>query len=91
MRYEVKSVIFGRKPRLDGDEFKCAFFKLYNSSNPLQDEFPSQELDFPNIEKVEIRNLAVDYYLEGNDLIIENISAITITQDKNTLSLSVEK
>jgi hypothetical protein len=91
-RYEAKSVVFGRKPRVEGDEFKCAFFKIYSIDNPLKNEsFPEKELDFPNTEKVEIRGIDVDYYLEGNDLVIDNITAITITQKENTVFLSVEK
>lgn len=91
MRYEGKSVVFGRKPRLEGSEFKTAFFKIYSKVKPLDEDFPEQELDFPNIEKIEMRNQDIDYYLEGNDLVIDNINAINIDQTSNTLKIRVEK
>jgi hypothetical protein len=91
MRYECKSVVFGRKPRKEGNEFKTAFFKIFSKNKPLNEEFPEKELDFPNIEKVEVRNENLDYYLEGNDLVIDHISAININQTSNTLKLRIEK
>lgn len=91
MRYEGKSVVFGRKPRAEESEFKTAFFKIYSKVKPLDEDFPEQELDFPNIEKIEMRNEDLDYYLEGNDLVIDNISAINIDQTSNTLKIRVEK
>lgn len=92
MKYIAKSVIFGRKPRVQGDDFKSAFFKIYDCLDPLQSaDFPVKELDFPNIEKVEIQSIDLDYYLEGNDLVIDGIAGIIITQHGTVLSLSVEK
>jgi hypothetical protein len=91
MEYQTKSVVFGRKPRQEGCEFKTAFFKLYNSAKPLEHEFPDKELDFRDVEKVELRNEDLDYYLEGNDLVMDNIKSITIDQKGNTLHVKVKK
>lgn len=92
MKYSTKSVVFGRKPRQEGADFKTAFFKLYNTADPLgTDEFPTQELDFANVEKVVLEGEDVQYYLEGNDLVIQNISAISITQDGSVVTVQTEK
>ena len=91
MRYEAKSVVFGRKPREEGSEFKTAFFKVYSQIKPLEGAFPEQEIDFKNIEKIEIRGEDLDYFLEGNDLVLDNINAINIDQTSNTLKIRVEK
>jgi hypothetical protein len=92
MNYKAKSVVFGRKPRRDGDDFKSAFFKLYDILDPLgQERFPIEELDFSNIEKVELRGENLDYFLEGNDLVIDNISEVIITQDGTKLLIQTKK
>ena len=90
MKYEAKSVIFGRKPREEGCEFKTAFFRLFDTEEPFSAEFPKDEIDFKNIEKVEMKSQDVDYYLEGNDLVIKGITAINIDQEGKVLKISVE-
>jgi hypothetical protein len=90
MKYEAKSVVFGRKPRQNPDEFKTAFFKLYAAANPLEtDAFPSHELDFSNTEKVVVVSPMLSYYLEGNDLVFDNTSEITIEQDGTVVTITV--
>ncbi len=94
MEYKAKSLVFGRMPRKEGADFKTAFFKLYDKENPMSIEissgFPSQELEFPNIEKINILNSNLEYYLEGNDLVFNKISSIKIVQDENNLTISVK-
>jgi hypothetical protein len=90
MKYEAKSVVFGRKPRQNPDEFKTAFFKLYGATAPLEtEEFPLHELDFPNTEKVIVVSPNISYYLEGNDLVFDAISEVTIDQDETTVTITV--
>lgn len=95
MKYEAKSVVFGRKPRGEGKEFKTAFFKIYGKVNPMSSEvmsdFPLEELDFENIEKVVMKNQDIEYYLEGNDIVFDNITSVNIEQDGTVLNVSVER
>lgn len=95
MKYEAKSVVFGRMPRKDGNEFKTAFFKIYDKPNPMSPEvmadFPAEELEFPNVEKVEITNPGLEYFLEGNDLVFDNISSIEIEENGTSLKVIVTK
>ncbi len=93
MRYEVKSVIFGRRPRKNPEEFKTSFFMLYDIENPIgSDAFPKYDLEFSNTEYVQIPKLdGLKYYLEGNDMVIAGINAITITQKDTIVTFEIEK
>ncbi|MFT4326751.1 MAG: hypothetical protein ACMXYK_04575 [Candidatus Woesearchaeota archaeon] len=85
MKYEAQSLIFGRKPRQEGQEFKTAFFNIYDVADPFSGTFPIKELDFPNVEKVVLQNESLSYYLEGNDLVITDISSVEIAEEGTTL------
>jgi hypothetical protein len=90
MKYKAKSVVFGRKPRQNPDEFKTAFFKLYAALKPLEtDSFPLEELDFPNTEKVVVVGPVMSYYLEGNDMVFDDISEVTIEQEGTIVTITV--
>ncbi|MFT4311785.1 MAG: hypothetical protein ACMXYF_00990 [Candidatus Woesearchaeota archaeon] len=93
MRHEAKTLMIGRKPRQKPEhDFKTAFFKLFNGTHPLRGgDFPTKELEFPNIERVEFDSAVVQYYLEGNDLVFRNLKAIEITQEGPVLHVSFEK
>lgn len=91
MKYDAKSVIIGRKPREEGNQFKTAFVKLFNCLDPIYtEEFPQDELDFPNIEKVEL-NSHIAYYLEGNDIVLNNLQSVEISQEGNTLTITISQ
>ena len=93
-RYVCKHIMLGRKPRANKeDDFKTAFLKLFDKGDdPLVGEnFPSEELDFPNIEKVIIDPIAIEYYPEGNDIVLRNIKAVTFEQKKHNLYVKIEK
>ena len=80
--YKTRSVMIGRKPRQEGDQFKTAHIALFPENNPHKTGItPTKALDFPNMEKVRIRNLSVSYYLEGNDLVINDLSKVKLEID----------
>lgn len=87
---KLKSVMIGRLPRKKegdkADEYKTASIKLYTVNNPHKTtEFPIKELEFPNIEKIRIRHLNVSYYLEGNDIIINDLDEFKIVKKGSKL------
>jgi hypothetical protein len=85
----AKSIVVGRKPRIGDNEFKTAFIKVYLKKNPLTlDEFPDQEFDFPNIECISFSE-APKYYLEGNDLVFDDILGVDVEEKDNRLRLSL--
>ncbi|MBT3406900.1 hypothetical protein HN419_07130 [Candidatus Woesearchaeota archaeon] len=79
--YEVtaKSVMIGRKPRANDGEFKTLSVSFFDVNNPHKTgEFPTKVLEFPNMEKVRILGLNMSYYLEGNDIVINDLKGIKI-------------
>ena len=76
--------MLGRKPAENADEeFKCAVISFFDINNPHKvGTAPIKVLDFPNMEKVRLRNLSVSYYLEGNDLVINDLHEVTLEVDE---------
>jgi len=82
MEYETTCVMIGRKPRVGEDPFKTLSIGLYSVNDPHKaGAFPTKTLDFPNIESLTIEGVSVSYYLEGNDIIINNLTKVTVIVD----------
>ncbi len=90
MKYQTKSVLVTRLPRKGDNEFKTASIKLFKINDPHKtSEFPTKDLEFESIEKIVIKGVEVDYYLEGNDLILNNLKNIDIEQKGSIIEISV--
>jgi hypothetical protein len=86
IKLPAKSVLIGRLPRKEGDKFKTAVVRLYNVNNPHKTtEFPTKTFEFSNTEKIRLRRMNVSYYLEGNDLVINDLEEIYITREDTKL------
>ena len=85
MKYKTKSVIIGRKKRLDENDTKHPLFiSLFDMNDPHKSgQAPKQIIDFPLIDRVDITELNVSYLLGGNDLVINNLDHIEVTSDDN--------
>ena len=78
-----------RLPRKNGNEFKTASIKLFKINDPHKTaELPTKMLEYGNIEKILLKKLNIDYYLEGNDLIINNLKQVKIEKKGNTVIIS---
>ncbi|MBT7903188.1 hypothetical protein HN587_04970 [Candidatus Woesearchaeota archaeon] len=87
-KIKTKSVLISRLPRKEGDDFKTVVLKLYDINNPHKTaEFPTKTLEFANNEKVRIRRLNVSYYMEGNDIVINDLEEIYIEKRPKKLLL----
>lgn len=88
--FKVKSVVLSRKPGKDEEGFKSAFIGLFDENNPhLKGRAPFEVLEIHDIEKVRIRDLMnVSYYLLGNDIVINNLSEVTITHEGNIVEIT---
>ena len=84
LTFKAKSAMLSRKPRAnDKEEFKTLIIALFDKNNPHKTgETPLKVLEYPNMEKIRIRDLNVSYYLEGNDLVINDLKAITLEIDE---------
>ena len=88
MKYATKSLLIARLPRKGDNEFKTASIKLFNINDPHKtDELPTESLEYENIEKIIIKNKEIDYFLEGNDLIINNLEEINIEEKDNIIEI----
>lgn len=86
LKLPTKSVLIGRLPRKEGDKFKTVVIRLYNVNNPHKTtEFPTKTYEFTNTEKVRLRRLNVSYYVEGNDIVINDLEEIFITTEETRL------
>ena len=88
--FNAKSAVISRKPRIRPDGFKSAWIGLFDENNPhLKGRAPFKVLEIPEIEKVRIKDLCnVSYYLMGNDIVINDLKTIRITQEKNILTIT---
>ena len=86
-KYKTKSLIIGRKKR-HGEFYPC-FVNLFSENDPhLSKDIPDQFLDFEKIAKVVITGLEVIYLPDGNDIVINNLKEIQISQAGNTLKIT---
>jgi len=80
--------IVSRKPQKNPDEFKTAVISLYNTNNPHKlEKFPETIYEFSNIEKIRIKGLNVSYYLEGNDLVINDLEELLMIKEGSFIVL----
>lgn len=84
MKYDVKSIIIGRKKRKsEDDEFSPCFVALFKINKPHKSgQVPDKILDFDSVRKVAICGLDCEYHLEGSDIIIDNLLELSIDEDK---------
>ncbi|MFQ5474566.1 MAG: hypothetical protein ACE5DM_01890 [Candidatus Nanoarchaeia archaeon] len=83
---KAKCIMVGRLPRKEGDDFKTCLIKFFDNNDAHKTgEFPTEELEFSNIENVRIRRLNVSYYLEGNDILVNDLSNVRILKKYNYL------
>ena len=82
IQVKTTCAIVSRKPAVDKNSFKTAVVGLYDINNPhKQNKFPHTVYEFSNIEKVRIKGLNISYYLEGNDIIINDLEELMIIHD----------
>jgi hypothetical protein len=88
IKVHTKSVLIGRLPRRESDKFKSAVIRLYDVNNPHKTtEFPTKTFEFSDTEKVRLMRMNVSYYLEGNDIVINDLEEIYIIHEGNKLMI----
>lgn len=90
VKYKAKSVVVSRKPFHTKEDKWYAFIGLFNENNPhLKAKIPFKIIEIPNIEKVRIHELRnVSYYLQGNDIVINNLRELSIETEKGIVTLT---
>jgi len=88
LQLKTTCAILSRKPAVGKDDFKTAVIGLYSDNNPHKSgKFPDVVYEYNNIEKVRIKGLNVSYYLEGNDIIINDLEELLIINEGQFLVL----
>src|SRR5512141_934547 len=89
IKVTTKSVLISRLPAGKNDDFKTAVIRLFETNNPhkKEDVFPTKVYRFTNIEKVRIMRLNVSYYLEGNDIVINDLEELYIKHEGTKIVL----
>ncbi|MGV8171799.1 MAG: hypothetical protein ACP5OA_03855 [Candidatus Woesearchaeota archaeon] len=88
LQVKATCAILSRKPEVGKDDFKTAVIGLYDENNPHKSgKFPKIIYEYTNIEKVRIKGLNVSYYLEGNDIVINDLEELMIIREGTFLVL----
>ena len=88
--FKAKSVIISRKPVHDKEDLWSAFIGLFEENNPhLKGKAPFKVVEIKEIDKVRIRDLRnISYYLLGNDIVINNLTTVSISREGNIVTLT---
>lgn len=83
----TKSVLISRMAKEDeNDEHKTAILRFFDVNNPhLTEEFPKKVIIYTNKRKVRIMGLNVSYYLEGNDIVVNDLEEVQIENENSSL------
>jgi hypothetical protein len=89
MVIKTKSVLISRiHKENEGDEYKIAVLRFYEENNPHKLQmFPTKVIKYTNNEKVRIMGLNVSYYLEGNDIVVNDLEELEIEHEGNAVYL----
>jgi len=88
IKVPTTSVLISRSKTKEGKEYRSAIIKLFKINNPHKtQEFPFLTYEFTEIEKVRIRKMNVSYYLEGNDVVINDLEELYIIHEENKIIL----
>ena len=83
-----KAIVIGRITKEKTAEFKTLSIKLFNVNDPhLTSEFPTKELLYTNTEKLDLTDLDVSFYLEGSDVVINDLESVEVTKTGNTIRI----
>ena len=89
MKYATKAVLVTRLPRKNDNEFKTASIKLFKINDPhMTDELPIETIEYENVEKIIIKDKEINYFLEGNDMIINDLEEINVEKEGQIVVIS---
>jgi len=88
IKVATKSALVSMKEGKTDDVYKTAVIRLFEINNPHKtQEFPTAVYEFSNAEKVRIRRMNVSYYLEGNDVVINDLEELLIIHEGSKIIL----
>jgi len=90
IKIPTTSVLISRDESERSDNvYRTAVLRLFKVNNPHKrhNVFPTHVFRFSNTEKVRIRRLNVSYYLEGPDIVVNDLEELYIIHEENKLIL----
>ncbi|MCF7861924.1 hypothetical protein K9M79_06785 [Candidatus Woesearchaeota archaeon] len=90
--YEAKSVIIGRKKKINDELKRPCFISLFDVNDPHKSgEVPKKIIDAVTYS-ILINGLNVKYLLPGNDIVINNLRSVTIEHtEKGNIRITGEQ
>ena len=82
MKYNYKCAIVARKKIKETDSYNCLINMFDINEGHLSGEVPKEFLEFENVKAVEIKNLDLCYFLIGNDLVINDLTSLEVTEEE---------
>jgi len=89
--YKTKSVLIGRKKRQDKEDFnhRPCYISLFDKNNPhLCKEGPKKIIEFDKKHKMVIEGLNIHYLLPGNDLVINDLKELEVTEEGEVVKVT---
>lgn len=89
MKLTAKSILIARKKYTGNEDLPYIVeIKLFDINNPhMTAEVPKKVLEFKGIECVQISGLLTNYFIRGNDIVINDAGAVKVEQSKNSITL----
>ncbi len=87
MEYKTKSAVIARK-KVGDEKYNC-IVNIFDVNDPhLSNEVPKECLEFENITKVHFKDVSVEFYLMGSDLILNDLRTLKIVEADGHLTIS---
>ncbi len=87
MKYKAKCVIVGRKKNKAKENYSALISLFHKNDAHLEGEVPEHVIELEDIEKIIITGLEVDYFLLGNDLVLNNVDYVEMEQKGKVIYL----
>lgn len=94
MIYETKSIIIGRKPRLDKDEYsnRPCFISFFDINNPHKNNVaPKKMIEFLKANRVTIKGADVNFLLMGGDILVNDLEQVDIEEKEGNIIIIGKK
>ena len=84
---KAKSVLISRQPKAsESDMHKTIILRFFDKNNPHKlGIFPNRTIIYTNTEKARLMGLNVSYYLEGNDIVINDLEELSISHEGSNI------
>jgi len=94
MIYKTKSIIIGRKPRLDKDDYsnRPCFVSFFDMNNPHKSNVaPKKMIEFLKVNRVTIKGADINFLLMGGDVLVNDLEQVDIEEKEGNVMIIGKK